>query len=211
MADCQVNCHYQVEKMLKINSMDHKWSLLQSPDATSVPPVVQPAPLSGWGSLSPWLLAWRHCSGLQLTGAKTSGSHTSVNERLGVGDIALAGSWHLVSRCDGWHPASIAPPPLCGVKSWDSTWDVFNTLVANFTVPGLRACPPLYVLVSKSTPIPIKRIDVKKKKLMDANSSLLQSITGVPPIDISVNCLRKFCVCMYIPGLGSSAGKLKCM
>ena len=42
--------------------------------------------------------------------------------------------------------------------------------------------------------VPIKRFDVKKKKLTDANSSLLQSINGVPPIDISVDCLRKFCV-----------------
>ena len=59
--------------------------------------------------------------------------------------------------------------------------------------------------------VPIKRFDVKKKKLTDANSSLLQSIAGVPPIDISVDVLRKFCVRESIPGLGSSASKLKCI
>ena len=60
--------------------------------------------------------------------------------------------------------------------------------------------------------IPIKRIDAKKKtKLTDANSSLLQSIVNVPPTDIMVDCLRKFCVRESIPGLGSSASEAKCI
>ena len=58
--------------------------------------------------------------------------------------------------------------------------------------------------------VPIKRVDAKKK-LTDANSSLLQSIAGIPPIDITVDVLRKFCVRESIPGLGSSASKIKCI
>lgn len=58
--------------------------------------------------------------------------------------------------------------------------------------------------------VPAKRLDGKKKtELTDANSSVLQSIAGVPPIDISVNCSRKFCVRESIPSLRSSASKLK--
>ena len=66
-------------------------------------------------------------------------------------------------------------------------------------------------VVIGTKPIPIKRFNVKKKKLTDANSSLIQSINGIPPIDISVDCLRKFCARESIPGLGSSASKLKCI
>lgn len=42
--------------------------------------------------------------------------------------------------------------------------------------------------------VPIKRMDARKKtKLTNANSSLIQSITGIPPNNITVDCLRKFC------------------
>ena len=58
--------------------------------------------------------------------------------------------------------------------------------------------------------VPIKRIDAKKK-LTGAKSSLLQSINGIQPIDISVDISRRFCVRESIPGLGSSASKLKCI